>query len=80
MMDRQEYLQTQQQLIALSSVVVDIDLDEFVNMIGKAEVVGPIMNPTNYVKAMNNMSDLRRLAISLRPFQKVVKEIRERKL
>lgn len=74
-MDREEYELTQNQIMLLGSAVKDLDLDDFIAEIDHADTVGPFIDPTMWIKGHESMYQIRKLAVALKGFQKVVKEI-----
>jgi len=74
-MDRDEYELIQNQIMLLGSAVKDLDLDDFIAEIDHADTVGPILDPTAWIKGHDTMYQIRKLAVALKGFQKVVKEI-----
>ena len=78
-MDNEEYSQTQATLMGLARVVNKMDLAGFLERIESADALGPILDPTLYSGAMDNLSDIRRLAASLKPFKEEIdKQLRRR--
>lgn len=61
-MTDEEYLLTQRRVVALCNQISKIDLIEFLDRIGRAEAVGPVLNPTLYRVAMPTLSDIKRKA------------------
>lgn len=78
-MDDEQYIATQSQLLLLAKIVKDMDLVGFVSRINKAESIGPILDPTQYIQAQGNLEKIKNLATSLRIFQlEVQKQVQER--
>jgi len=72
------YLQTQQQLLLLGHVALQLDLEGFLQRINEAETLVPLTDPTLYLKGANNLSVIKRLARAAFKFQREVKAIRAR--
>ncbi len=53
-----------------AEAVADLDLDGFLQQVGRMEVMGPIFNPTGYIQSADSMERNRRLVAALVPFQK----------
>lgn len=74
-MTNEEYIATQQQLILAAQVINQLDLGSFLDRIGAAHAMGPILDPTLYRKGVAKMSLVERLAKAASEFQKVTKEV-----
>lgn len=61
-MNDREYISTQNQLMFVASVVKDLDLDEFLEWINKAEAIGLIVDPSLYRAAAANLCIIKGLA------------------
>ena len=72
-MSDEQYLETQQQLVMLWSVVKDLDLGEFLSRISLAEAVGPIVDPTLYKRGMYKMEVIKGLALAFAKTQEVAR-------
>lgn len=68
-MTDEEYQFTQNHLMTLAHLSRAVDITGFLERISLAETVGPILDPTLYLKASSNLHNLKRLAQALRPFQ-----------
>lgn len=64
-MTGKEYVKTQLALIAIGQQVDLLDIESFLACISRAEAVAPLLDPTLYKKACENMQALRELAYSL---------------
>jgi hypothetical protein len=69
-----EYLQTQRQLVLLAQIVDSLDLDGFLQRIGVAESVGPILNPTLYTEGAENLARVKGLARACKALQDEVRD------
>jgi hypothetical protein len=72
-MDERQYYETQSTLIVLAQIVDGLDLAGFLQCIERAETVGPVADPTLYVRAMGKLGDVKRLAEAAKTFQDEVK-------
>ncbi len=76
-MNGKQYLETQMALITLGKRLEQLDLEDFLSAISKAESVGPILDPTLYRRAQDNLNAIRELAKSFLAAQvqfEIVKE------
>lgn len=64
-MDGKTYINTQMRLIEIGKIADTLDLESFLRCISNAEAVGPIMDPTMYMKAAENLAAIRKLAESV---------------
>ena len=71
-MKKEEYQQTQTQLLEIMHTVSSMDLNGFVNATNRAESVGPILNPTLYRAGQENLEIVKRMAVALREFKAVL--------
>ena len=74
-MSEEEYVQTQNTIFMLASIVHDLPLDEFIVAIHHANAVGPIIDPTLYIKASDNLDKIGTLAHGLRKFQQAIETV-----
>ena len=68
-MNKQEYLATQATMLTLGKMISKLDLEGFLSHISHTEAAAPIIDPTLYRKAMNNLNEIKKLAQSLQPVQ-----------
>jgi len=78
-MNDTEYLRTQEQILLLASMLLDLDLPEFLNRIEMAEAAGPLFNPSLYRQAAGNLADLREVALILNTAKKSLQKLVERR-
>lgn len=65
-----DYEETQNQLLMLSRILVEnLNLDEFIKTINKAEAVGPVIDPTLFKKGNPNMQRIKNIALAAQRFQ-----------
>lgn len=76
-MNNAEYFATQHQLLLMTSLIKEMDLDGFLSRIETAYALGPILDLTLYRKGVENMETVRRIAMAAKSFQVVVKSIIE---
>ncbi len=74
-MTDEEYGETQRQVVMVSVLVNNMDLEGFLERISLAHSAGPILNPTLYRDAMDNISKIESLANALRSFQGKAAEV-----
>jgi|GEM_PF-2037234 len=77
-MTDEQYTATQQMLIYFYQqlILIDFDLDGFLQRISVAHAVAPILDPTSYIKAFDNLQEIRDLAVALRPAVELAKRMR----
>jgi hypothetical protein len=71
-MDKEIYLQTQQTVLTMASIVKDLPLVDFLNAIEHADALGPAIDPTLWMQGHRKMYAVRDLASSLLTFQSAV--------
>lgn len=74
-MTDEEYAETQQNIIMLAAIVRDLELSEFIRRIGHAEAVGPILDPSLWIRASTDMDHIKELAQGLRQFQQAIESV-----
>lgn len=74
-MKRKDYISTQAQLLILAQAVNNLPLCEFIEAITRAETIGPIIDPTTYLAAVDNMTAIKHLAQSLVPFKEAIRKL-----
>lgn len=68
-----DYKETQYQLLMISRIFVEnLNLDEFIKAINKAEAVGPVIDPTLFKKGNPNMQRIKNIAYAAQRFQNEV--------
>jgi len=73
---KQDYIQTQQQIICFATIVADMPLAEFLGKINTCESLSPILDPTLFRQGQDNLQLIKELASGLQKFQKVVIKIK----
>lgn len=76
-MDSDKYLMIQNQLILFASLIENMELEEFLQAINRADTIGPIMDPTLWMKGKDNMHKIERIAQAARAFQIECKAVGE---
>jgi hypothetical protein len=61
-MDQVSYVRTQKALLSICRMVSTLPLDEYLAAINRAEVTGPILDPTLWQKGHEKMEQVKRLA------------------
>ena len=70
----EQYSAVQAQLLLVVNLVRDWDLDGFLVAIGIADTVGPLLNPTLYMRASPNMHFVENLGQAVLKFQQSIRE------
>jgi len=70
-MKEEEYINIQNQILAIRGIIKDLPLTEFITAIDRADTLGPIIDPTLWIKGNNQMSKIRKLASCLLQLQMV---------
>ncbi len=73
-MDNELYAATQNILMGAAATVATLPLDDFIEAIDRAEVVGPLVDPTLYKQSSETMGIIKTIAEAGRKFQKTVLE------
>jgi len=76
-MDKAEYILTQNMILGMAKQVQILRLDDFLAAIGKADALGPVIDPSLWQAGEKNMHDIGRLAEALRGFQVAVNGLRQ---
>lgn len=69
------YESTQIQIGLIGEIVKDLHLVEFIEAIDKADTLGPILDPTLWIKGSGRMRKIKDAAYSLLEFQKLSQKI-----
>jgi hypothetical protein len=69
----EEYQCTQNHLQLIASIAATLDLGAFLSRIDYANTVGPIVDPTLYRDAMDNLGKLQAIARAARPLAEEAK-------
>ncbi|MGE5572975.1 MAG: hypothetical protein ACM3ZU_08165 [Bacteroidota bacterium] len=72
-----EYIETQQQLLLLANIVSQMDLADLLERIQHGETVGPILDPTLFIRGSKKLSAVKRIAQGAQQFQKAIAEAKE---
>jgi len=76
-MKKEQYLATQELLLALSRQILMLPLKKFIEAIDLAETLGPVLDPTLYRQGADNLSAIRVLARAARKFQQEIERVRD---
>lgn len=74
-MTNEEYMQTQLQLQALTTILLSMNLEGFLDRIEIADTMGPILDPTLYKKAGADFRTVQQTARAVHECQQKLKEI-----
>jgi hypothetical protein len=77
-MTKDEYLQTQTQLTLIAGLVAEMPLAAFISRAESAEAIGPILHPSEYKAAGEQLIAILAIARAARDFQTVVLNQRAR--
>ena len=72
------YRTTQEQLVFLARFVDGMPLDAFLQRLEEADVLGPLLDPSLYMRAGHELDTVRDIARAAREFQAALRKIRER--
>lgn len=73
-MNGRQYLETQMRLIEIGKIADTLDLKAFLQCIKNAEALGPVLDPTQYRKAIDNLEAIKKLAESVLPVKTAFEE------
>jgi len=73
--NNEEFITTQRQLLLMASLVREMDLDGFLERIGTAYALGPMLDPTLYKRGVDNLEIVRRIAEAARKFKATAEEV-----
>lgn len=68
-MERELYESTQMQIIQIARLVKDLPLGEFIGAIDTADSIGPVVDPTLWMRGHEKMDMIRKAAVALNKFQ-----------
>lgn len=69
-MEKDKYVQTQLSILNIAKIASQLDLDGFLKQISSTETLAPMIDPTLYMKAHDNLQAVKKLAESLLPVKK----------
>lgn len=79
-MNREEYQQTQEQLLLLAGMVNRLDLPEMIRAIERSEAAAPVVDPTLWLKGSRQLGLVKRLALAANKLREEVRnQIQEEK-
>jgi len=76
-MTDEEYTMTYQQVVMLAGLIAEMNLPGFLERISLADSIGPILDPTLYLRASRNMHQIEEVARSLNECRRVILKIRQ---
>jgi hypothetical protein len=76
-LSREEYDNVQSQLTTLAALVRLMPLGDFIEQLEHADTVGPMLDPTGWRAAREHLEMLKRMAIALHGFQRVLPTLEE---
>lgn len=65
-----EYMLTQERLFLVAKMVSNMDLDGFLQRINHAEALGPVLDPTLFMRGATRLDAIKRLARAAKELQK----------
>lgn len=74
-LSKEKYLQIQMAIIAIGRTANALDLESFIAQINSAETVAPMVDPTLYRKAAENMHAIKELAVALVPVKRAFEKM-----
>lgn len=72
-----EYLSLQCRLVLLAQLIKPLDLFGFLLRMEAAHAIGPILEPTLYIKAKKHLDSIERIAKAAKAFQDEIRKIAE---
>lgn len=73
-----EYQMTQERLMFLAQMVDELPLDAFLQRLEEADVLGPLLDPSLYMRVGYRLWAVRDIARAAREFQAAFRKARER--
>lgn len=71
-MNKDEYKRQQQTILLFTRMMVAqkalIDFQDMIDAMNKADAVGPILDPTLWMRGADNMNDIRTITVAFRDF------------
>jgi hypothetical protein len=58
----EQYLTLQSQLVPLSTLILEMPLEDFLNAISRADTLGPILDPTLWMRGSKSMHEIEEVA------------------
>lgn len=75
-MDAATYEGLQQQLVLFGAIVAEWPLEDFIAAIDHADTIGPIVDPTLWIRGQKAMSQVRQLAAGALEFKRAAVNVR----
>ncbi len=76
-MTPEEYSTTQSHLLLVANLLTRLDLDGFIETAQRSLAVGPLLDPTVYMRASNRLDAVVRIARAATKVQKALREARK---
>jgi hypothetical protein len=77
-LSREEYEATQSQLLLFAGLLRELPLAAFLEAIGHAHAVAPILDPTLYMRGMDNLTAIEQIADALHVAQRKIEAVAQR--
>lgn len=77
MMNGKDYMQTQITMIQLGKKIQTLDIESFLKCIANAETAAPMLDPTLYMKACDNLRAVKKLAQAYQGVKTAMQETQE---
>lgn len=74
-MEGKDYLAIQNAIIEIGVKLQVLDLEEFIRVMGRAELMAPALDPVLFRKASHNLASLKKLATMLIPAKECFVEV-----
>lgn len=70
-----EYVLTQERLFLVSRMIANMDLDGFLERLNRAEVLGPVLDPTLFIQGATRFDAIKRIARAAKELQVAAKSM-----
>ena len=78
--EKEEYEAAQAQLVVLAQIAAGLPLEEMLKQIGRAETLGPILDPTLWIKGSTKLSQVKALVQAAMPLKReLLRQIAEQR-
>lgn len=74
-MKAEEYRMTQDHIFLLAAMARTLPVPEFIEAIDKAESLGPVLDPTLYIKGADRMAKVRKIAAAVLELKRTADEV-----
>lgn len=69
-MTNEEYIAVQQQLVLLAQLVAEINVEGMLERLERADAIGPLFHPSEWMKAKPQLDEVRKLAEAAMVFRR----------